>query len=672
MFKKQSTFLTILAAASLLAICALSYGLTAGKLGFFLDDWYIIWTYITFGTSRFVEFFRGDRPLFSMIYRIFIPLIQDSPIAWQLSAIFTKWLAALALWALLRLLFPNNKWLAYAVSALFAVYTGFKFHYFAVMYAQNYAIFAIYFCSFIFMVLAYRHPKQRLLFTFLGLVCQFIGIAPMELYYGLELIRPLVLFLITAGEDTPLKDRLISCAKLWLPYFMLLLGFTLFRVFFSSKLYSYQISFLDQLAAEPLRTILQLLARTWRGWLESSVKVWLHLVGAFASLPDSTQNLLRAIVILASLLIAFAILNLINQPTQDKDHQKRSLWLILAGTFAVLVGMIPVIIAGLDVNLTFHYNRFLLPLSIGSCLSVVAFVDLIFRNPRLKSLLIAVLIALSVGVNYLNGLEFQKAWTAQKDFFAQLTWRIPQIKPGTVLITTDLPFSLYYSGTSLTAPLNIIYAPNLHDNPIPYQMILAASPQMNTMPALKPGQAIDRTSRVFHFIGSTSNMITIYKPENGCLKVLSPQTNPAAFQSDRYAQEWAQLISLSNLSRIDTQAAAAELPSRYFGDVSTNTWCYYYEHAALEEQRSNWQDVISIYQRAEKDGFSPNRSDEWLPLITAHIQLGEVDTALSISEDLHIEDDFTALALCSVWQESPLAGSSSLSRLFERWGCGEE
>ena len=257
----------------MLLICLLSYGIIARKLGFFLDDWYIIWTYRTFGAAKFVEFFEGDRPLFSMVYRVFVPVIKDNPLVWQYFAIFTKWLAAFTLWQLLRLIMPEKKWFAYSTAALFAVYPGFKFHYFSVMYGQNYAILTIYFLSYIFMILGLKKSKYRPLFIGLGLVFQFIGIAPMELYYGLELVRPVLLFFMLPGEVTDFKSKLWKTFLLWLPYLFIFVGFTLFRVLFS-HLYSYQVSFFDQLFQDPINIIKDLIFRVLQGLFDSCVYVW--------------------------------------------------------------------------------------------------------------------------------------------------------------------------------------------------------------------------------------------------------------------------------------------------------------------------------------------------------------------------------------------------------------
>lgn len=672
--QEESKISNYLLPIGLFIFCFLSYGTIAGKLGFYLDDWYIIWTHRTFGVAKFIDFFEGDRPLFSMIYRIFIPLLKDNPLVWQFFAIFTKWLSAVAFWQLLRLIMPEKRWLTYSVAALFAVYPGFRFHYFSVMYGQNYAILTVYFLSYIFMILGLQKSKYRLLFVGLGLVFQFIGIAPMELYYGLELVRPVILFLMLPDEVTNTKSRLWMTFKYWLPYLSLFLGFTLFRVFFS-HLYSYQVSFFDQLIQDPSKIIKDLISRIWQGLFESCVVVWYELVYLFTRNQSSPQPGFLYLLIFAAFLAAWFFVRKSDPSETDANHRKHALVLLGVGIFSVLAGMIPMIIGGFTVSLVFQTNRFLLPLSIGASLVMVALIEFLFRNPIVKTILVAVLMSLSIGANYTNGLEFKEAWDDQKDFFAQLTWRAPQIEPGTMLISTVLPFDLYYSGTSLTAPLNMIYAPDLHDNPIPYQMILAATPQMNTMPELVPNQVIDRYQRVFNFIGNTSDTIAIFAPANGCIKILSNETDPRAFQADRYAEEWKSIIELSDLRRINTEASPAVLPARYFGEISTDNWCYYYQHAAKAEQTQDWSEVQSAYQDAETKGFRPEDNSEWLPLIRSYIYTGNIEPALVLSEELEIDNDFTLWGLCSVWQNH---GQPTTEKETERqnmlllnWNCDE-
>ena len=192
--------------------------------------------------------------------------------------------------------------------------------------------------------------------------------------------------------------------------------------------------------------------------------------------------------------------------------------------------------------------------------------------------------ACQVQANYVNGIAFIDAWNQQADFFAQLTWRAPQIETGTDLAIGNVPFGQYFSGPSLTAPLNLIYAPDLHENPVPYQLMLSGTPQMESMPDLIQGQRIDLNMRVFRFIGNTSDMIVVFQPRQGCLQVLSSTTPPKSFESDRYAAMWEELIALSNLDLINIKAPSAILPEEFFGKISTDNWCYHFQRAVAEQQ----------------------------------------------------------------------------------------
>ena len=225
--------------------------------------------------------------------------------------------------------------------------------------------------------------------------------------------------------------------------------------------------------------------------------------------------------------------------------------------------MIPFLVGGFTIGIDWHNNRFQSPVSIGVSMFIVALMELIIRKKELKLVLLAFILGFSIQANFTNGLSFINAWNQQTGFFAQLTWRLPQIKPGTVLITPDIPFEQYFSGGSLTAPLNMIYAPELSENPVSYQLILAGSLQMETMPELIPDQEIDRTPRVFIFIGNTSDMIIIYYPDQGCLRVPSPETDPDSFLLHQQDYLWEKLIPLSSLNRINTESDSMLLPSKY-------------------------------------------------------------------------------------------------------------
>ena len=674
MLKKEYYKETLLLGIGLFAICWLSYGYTVGKMGYFLDDWYIIWTYRTFGAAKFVDFFKGDRPLLSYIYRIFFPILKDSIIGWQLLALFSKWLTAITLWILMRMILPHRKWFSYAVAALFAVYPGFKFHYFSIMYSLTYILLAIYLLSFILMILALHNPKKRVPLVIGAMICQFIGVAPQEYFFGFELVRPILIYLSLPEENQSIKPRILQAIKAWLPYLIVLLGFTFFRIF-RSNLYSYQIGFIDQFKISPLETLITLVERMMRGLLDSCLTIWTELAISLKNTNTTVELLPRLGLIVLGTAVSLFLLYKAGQDEKKSFSLKKNFGLVGLGIFAIMTATIPFLVAGFTIDTSWSTSRFLLSLSVGVSLLTVSILELIVRSNRVKFMIIALLIGLSIEANHANGLLFLTAWNQQTDFFAQLTWRVPQIKPGTVIITPDLPFEQYFSGGSLTAPLNMIYAPELSENPIPYQLILAGSLQMNTMPDLIPDQEIYRTSRVFTFKGNTSDMITIYYPDRGCLQVIPSDIGINIPQSDQYSNLWEKIIPLSDLSRIETNVSRAVLPVQYFGDVKTNQWCYYFQRASLAEQDGMWESVVEEYKQAEQHGLTPVSSMEWLPLIRASLALGEIDNALDRSSKVSTEDPIAHQRLCAAWEkyykpESQLS-QQYVEEIIEQWHCEE-
>jgi hypothetical protein len=138
---------------------------------------------------------------------------------------------------------------------------------------------------------------------------------------------------------------------------------------------------------------------------------------------------------------------------------------------------------------------------------------------------------------------------------------------------------------------------------------------------------------------------------------------------------WQKLIALSDLSLIDTKAQSVLIPSEFFGEVSTDTWCYHFQRAALAEQEKSWELVVEEYNLAEQAGFTAISTREWLPLIRALIVLDETDSALEVSSRILFEDDFARYGLCSAWetyyQPGSVADQDRIDLFLEHWHCEE-
>lgn len=633
----------------LLGITVITYGLFAFSLGFFLDDWIIVYYQKFFGGSGFFEFYREDRPFFAYIYRVFLPIFGDSPSAWQIFALFTRWLATLTFWLVLGRLFPAQKKLWKWAAVLFLIYPGFQFHWFAIMYSLVYLLMAVYFLSYWLMHQAVRQRQSRRMYavyTLAGLLCVVIGIVPMEYFYGMELIRPIVLWFIFRQQD-PRPLRAAGRAMLhWLPYLLVFAGFTVYRILYSSE-YAYQVGLLDQFSGDLFTALLDLGSKAFWSVFDASVTAWWNLIDLFdRNFRTSAAQVMLALMLLAGTAIFFILSRKENLASGEKGRSRG--WVVMLNGLALTAfALTPFIAASFTVSLEFPYNRFLIALAPGIAIFIAGAAEEFLRTEKQKIALVALLSGLAVGSQFVAGRSFLLQWEAQEDFFWQLTWRAPGLEPGTTLVTEEMSFSQYFSGTALTPPLNMIYPPAEDPSNLNYLLMLTASPQLTAIPDFEPGIDFTYQYRGLNFKGSTDALIAFYKPAKGCLRLLSPDRSPEEFSYSHRLDIWRDSIALSNLGQVIADPPVPAVPpEKYFGVEDPNQWCYYYEKADLAWQLQNWDKVIEFYSLAGEAGFAPGNIPEWLPLLEALLQTGQVDRAVDIIRDFSPGDPTETASLC--------------------------
>lgn len=639
---------------ALIFVCILAYGLLVPWLGFYLDDWYIVLYQKYFGPHDFSLFFRGDRPLFAYIYQIFVPIFRDSKLGWQIFAVAAHALASITFWWFLLKLMPQRRKLAAVAALLFAIYPGFQFHWFSVMYSQAYMIQVLYFLSYILMIDAIQKKKTKIMFTLAAVVCLIIGIVPAEDFFGLEVVRPFVIFVVCHDLYANNRQRIKHTMLNWLPYLVAVIGFLVYRLGFSQE-FSYQVNILTQLRTAPIQTIIKLVGEVFWSTVDSTITTWVNLTQLLQ------RDLLTAvsIVMLLLILVGFLVTYLVLRNKKDEDTTNR--WVILVGLLATVSSMAPYIAGSFNITLDYPNNRYLIAMAPGAALFLTGLIEALFKTEKQKLVTISILVGFAIGSQFLVARSFMLNWKAQQDFIWQLSWRAPEIKPNTVLVTEDLPFSKYFSGTSLTAPLNLIYAPDSNDHKIPYFMVLTAQ-QEEAIKSYDPDQPVKISFRSFEFLGNTSSMLVFKKPADGCLRVLSAEDSPAEFMKNQDDYFWQQAIPLSNPEQIITDSEDPAIPQKaYFGIEDRNQWCYYFEKADLARQQQQWQQVINLYQQAQTLGFRPLQDAEWLPLLEAFLNTDQANKALEITRTVENLEQANTAGFCSLWTRADsLAVDSSI------------
>jgi len=239
-------------------------------------------------------------------------------------------------------------------------------------------------------------------------------------------------------------------------------------------------------------------------------------------------------------------------------------------------------------------------------------------------------------------------WNIQKDFFWQMTWRMPGLDPQTTLLSAELPFA-YFSDNSLTAPLNWTYAPENNSREMPYLFYTIDARLGIRLEDLKKDLDIYQPYRATSFSGSTSQALLVYYFPPACFKVVDPRTDARIPQKPRFMGE---ALELSNLDVIQTQAdPPARPPESIVGSEPEHNWCYYYQKADLARQMQDWQQVAALGDQAiDSPGIDPPVvGHELTPFIEGYAHTGRWDQAYELTLRANRLTGRMVRHLCTTW-----------------------
>jgi hypothetical protein len=230
----------------------------------------------------------------------------------------------------------------------------------------------------------------------------------------------------------------------------------------------------------------------------------------------------------------------------------------------------------------------------------------------------------------------------------------------------------YETDLSFTAPINWMYAPDFAPPNLPYALLYTEKRLGgSTLPSLEPNTPIHFPYRTVDFRGNTSQAVVIYKPANGCLRVL----DPARGDADIYANlpsELTDAIPLSSYSQIITNPEQPAFPFFLFVGPE-HTWCYYFTRAELAYQMNDFATVVSLQKAAESLEYQPRDLNEWLVFIEADIRMGNIEEAETLSTNIIRDEARMRRGVCTVWkrmQAEGVAGSEEpITRIISGLEC---
>ena len=610
-------------------------------MGFYWDDWPFIWFAHALNPAALIEI-EIHRPLSGVVFAMGSFLLGENPLAWQGMMFLARWLSGLGLiWALQKL-WPEQKSQILWVALFFLVYPGFRQQYVAVNTSRHLIPLILYLLSLGFMIWAVKMPEKYWPYTVTALLLAFIQLLTTEYFFGAELLRPAFLWVALAPSTPSLKKLSLS----WLPYLLLLGLFFIWRLYFFDVGY-YPINLLDALRVNPSLALAQLTQVISQDVVEVSVGAWSQVFRFPSPLFYSLRPVMYYWAVV--LFVGFGLLVFLQRlPQENLKTQKKWAWQACAiGVLALFCGGWPFwAINELSIKLTLPWDRLTLPMALGVSLLLAGLVDLIGQRPKIKVALVSILVSLAVGFQFINGLDFRRDWQLQKGFFHQLIWRIPALKPNTLLLNNQLPS--ISTDNSLTAAFNWLYAPPLQaGDPLPYMLINADLRLGKSLRTLDLDTVLEKNYRVFPFSGSTSQAIVIYYAPPACLRVLDPMIDPL---HPHLAEVFVQALPLSQTQNILTAPVRAS-PSipHLFGLPDEGSWCYFYEKADLARQTGDWDTIVALSFSAPFQTLQAQNAPELIPFIEAFAHMGKWAEARQYSQKALQLDPLIHPMLCNNW-----------------------
>jgi hypothetical protein len=320
----------------------------------------------------------------------------------------------------------------------------------------------------------------------------------------------------------------------------------------------------------------------------------------------------------------------------------------VTGLAGLLLAGWPFWLTNLVLVLGIPSDRFTLPFIIGSCLLVAGLFEVIPAPRWSKAVLLSVLVGFAVGWQFQLANAYRQDWATQRTIFWQLTWRIPDLQPGTALLANELPLH-FSSDNSLSAPLNWLYAPQNRSESLDTMLFYPARRLNNSLPGLEKGLPIKKDYLVAAFSGSTSQVVAIYFKPSVCLRVLDH-----VLDADNLLlpEPMRQVATLSD-SRFILPAppgSIAHLPETLTGPEPAHNWCYYFEKADWASQQGDWAQVVNLGDRAFTLTDHPNDPAEQIPFIEGYAHTGNWSRARELTHEARQITPHMDRVMCLLWQ----------------------
>jgi len=662
---KQLTFTEKSAPLGFFILCLLGYGLMIPSLGFYMDDWPYVFYAFNKGIPSLKEMLIYDsRPNAAWLYMLAFQVLGFRPLTWHIWALIMHWGTMVIFWLVMREMWPERRREGVIVAGLFGVYPFFMLQPFAVGSTHHWFGFLGFNLSLYLMIRAYRTTGIRMvLLTLTALVIEAAHLFTSEYFAGLELIRPVLLWILAARTLRNFSATMTQVLLRWIPFLILLTIFAYWRAAIyenPEEITRNTPVVVEQLLEEPWNAVTFLSNAALKDGLSVLTIGWQKATDVETLNLGSSFVLFRIGIVGITFLLSWIYLS----NYQSFETAARDGWRYgspALAFFALLTGGLPVWLIGrtiLESKNLLSASRFGIPATFGAALTIFLLADWIVTERNRRLLLYSILIALSVNFHLDNAKGFQYSWEKQVRFAKELLWRAPQIEAGTALFTDEEILGVM-GEYAVSFSIITTYQPGDIDSP-PYWYF----PFYYTYPNLDEllmGTPLEYRKLTMNFKGDSRNMLVLsFNPEmKRCLWVLQPQDVRLRLVSD----DMRKLSQGSRIERIiSAEGVEPSLPEPIYGKTENQGWCYYFEKADLARQYGQWDEIARLWEESQAIGERADNGFEYIPFIEGFGHLGDWEQVNSLTRTANRITSGLEPSLCSALDRLLISTPADIQR----------
>lgn len=661
---RQPWFIPVL----FLGVVLITYGYQLPGMGLYWDDWEIIYLDHFHDPKAYWDYFLYARPLTSWIYLLLSPAVGMNPIAWQVINILLRWAGIVGFWWALRLVWPKRSFEVGGVCLLLAVYPAFTQHSVAVTYARHFACIALYSLSLGLNLIAVENPRRWWWLTITAALASLLQLVTLEYFFGLEILRPLFLWIYLDRKNLPWKQRLRMLLHHWLPYGLVLLIFGGYRFIWyplvSPNPEANAPVLFERLAADPLKELISFCNLVLQDFIHLSVDNWLAPLNPGTIELRARANWLSwGAAALVTSVSFFLLKKHVENAAESTDENGQSDTFcreaILIGIIGVLAGGIPVWITGRQSIGGPWADRFALGPMFGAVLLLVGLIRWFSRGRLRQAILLGLFFGFALSSQMQTVNKYRLSQDNQNDFYWQLAWRAPAIKAGTAIIGPAMPFALV-NDLHIGFAVNTIYDQGGKSFETPLWFFRAGDMQGGLIPKFKPGFPIEYRYLTAHFKGSTDQILVAeYSYGTSCLHIITPED----LLRSNLENDESMLFKLSKPGLIDPHPSSPAVPPvSIFGAEPEHGWCYSYQKMELAAQDQDWAEAARLADEAVENDLVPKTPGEYTPMILAYVHTAQPEKAIDVSRVAQKMDQEHTQYLCRLWKSAAAENSDA-----ERW-----